>query len=412
LSQSGGELAEQRLRLLVVHNRYRERGGEDVAVEQDVELFRSRGHEVALFERDNAEIRQSDLSLLGRTMWSLPTYRAVRSRIQEFRPDLVHVHNFLPLISPSVYNAAWAEGVPVVQSLENHRLVCAAATLYRAGAPCTLCVGGSIWQGVLHKCYRQSRAASLAVVSMLQVHRWARTWNRVEAFAAVSEAVREKVIAGGLPADRIHVRPNYTADLALKHPEFLRNGPGKYALYAGRLSPEKGVKTLVGAWAGAGGRPPDIHLKIAGSGPAEAELRSLAAGHDIEFVGRQDRETIARLLAGARLVICPSECFDAMPLAVVEAFAAGVPVLASAIGALATLVEDNETGQHFTTGDPRSLAAMASAMATDTDANARMGQQARKAYLATFTPERAYHRMLEIYAIALRGGRSKNRGRA
>jgi glycosyltransferase involved in cell wall biosynthesis len=111
-------------------------------------------------------------------------------------------------------------------------------------------------------------------------------------------------------------------------------------------------------------------------------------------------------------VICPSECFDAMPLAVVEAFAAGVPVLASAIGALATLVEDNETGQHFTTGDPRSLAAMASAMATDTDANARMGQQARKAYLATFTPERAYHRMLEIYAIALRGGRSKNRGRA
>jgi len=385
------------MRVLVLHNHYRQAGGEDVAVRQEVALLRERGHEVTVFERDNSEVHADGLipkaRLFAETVWSKQAHAAVCELIRRARPDVVHVHNVLPLLSPSVLHAAWSRQVPIVQSLHNYRLICPGTLLRRNGANCFDCVGRSTWRGVLHACYRDSRLASGGVVAMLETHRALGTWRRVKAYIALSEFQRQMLIRGGLPADRLHVKPNFVA-----WPYPVREGAGSYALYVGRLSPEKGVQTLVEAWI----RQNTIPLIIVGTGPLEPALRERisASGANIELLGFRPPHEIAQLLVGARCLVYPSELHEPGGLSAIEAFAAGVPVVASRMGALTDLVDHGRTGLHFGAGDTAEL--IAAVQAVTPEASVRMGCAAREEYLARFTPDRNYDLLMGIYEPLLR----------
>jgi glycosyltransferase involved in cell wall biosynthesis len=366
---------------------------------------------VRTLEKDNTELRDNGLLSRARLfvggVWSQSTFGDTRTVIREFRPDIVHVHNWLSLVSPSVFHAAWAEGVAVVHTLHNYRLVCPAATLYRDGRVCEDCIGGSMWPGILHACfstrrtgYRRSRQATIAVASMVQMHRLLHTWQQIDAYIAVSEFVKRKVVAGGLPADRVHVKPNF-----VEWNQPIRSDAGEYALYVGRLAPEKGVRTLVRAWIDPKGpRHTGLPLKIAGTGLLDRELRELIQASDapVTMLGQQSRSAVEQLLLRARFVVAPSECYDAMSIAGVEAMAAGVPLLASRIGGYEEMIQHGVSGIHFVPGDLSSLVAGVRMLTEDLEANIRMGQAARQRYLERYTPEHSHQRLLEVYRQAQR----------
>src|SRR5215475_13999890 len=250
------------MNILVAHNFYKLAGGEDQCVAAEVALLRAHGHRVTQYSLTNDVIDgMGHLQLAGRTIWSRSALCDMRRLIRAHRPQVVHFHNTFPLISPAAYYAAHGEGVPVVQTLHNFRLVCVNAVLFREGRPCEDCLGKMIpWAGVAHNCYRGSRAASAVVAAMLATHRFLGTWHHaVDAYIALSEFSRRKFIEGGLPADKIAVKFNF----AYPEPP-IGDGSGGYAVYVGRLSPEKGVQTLLDAWQSLGGTVP---LKIAGDGP-------------------------------------------------------------------------------------------------------------------------------------------------
>jgi glycosyltransferase involved in cell wall biosynthesis len=274
--------------VLVAHNRYQQRGGEDESTSLEIALLRSRGHKVTEFIEDNARISDLSLSRVAvRTVWSRESYRRLRCLIREQRPDVVHVQNFFPLISPAVYYAARAEGVPVVQTLRNYRLLCANGLFFRDGHVCEDCLGKTLpWPGVVHACYRESRAGTVPVAAMISIHRALRTWTRmVDVYITLTEFARQKFPEGGLPAKRIVTKPNFV------HPD---PGPGEgqggYAMFVGRLSSEKGVGTLLEAWERLGGRIP---LKVVGDGPlASRMIEASRKPLGIEWLGRRPLEEV------------------------------------------------------------------------------------------------------------------------
>jgi glycosyltransferase involved in cell wall biosynthesis len=290
----------------------------------------------------------------------------------------------------------------VIQTLHNYRLLCPSAIFFRDGHACENCLGKLIpWPGVLHRCYRDSRAATGAVAAMLVVHRLLRTWERtVDIFIALTEFARQKFIQGGLPADRVVVKPNFV------YPD---PGPGAhdggYALFAGRLSPEKGVRTLLAAWERLG---PGIPLKIAGDGPLAREVARACERHpQIEWLGAQPLERVYALMGAAALVIAPSEWYETFGRVVVEAYAKGTPVIASDLGALAELVEDGRTGLRFRPGNPEDLAAKVAWAWRHPRELAAMGREARREYELKYTAERNYELLMEIYRLAIERARSR-----
>jgi len=401
------------MKVLMIHNRYVQPGGEDVAFEQDAGLLRDNGHHVYAVERTNTDIKlpnfASKADLFARTIWSQSVYRQTRRMIRNIRPDVVHVHNFLPLVSPSVHYAARHERIPVVQTLHNYRLICLSATLHRDGHVCTDCVGRAPLSGLLHACYRDSHSASLAVATLLQTHRLMRTWHKVDAYIAVSQFVKQTLIAGGaVPRERVHVKPNFVYGNATP-----RVGAGEFALFVGRLSVEKGPRTLLRAWVdGADGQPVDFPLRLVGSGPLERELRATAraSGARVEFLGARPRQEVMRLMAQARVVLCPSEWWDPMPLVALEAFAAAVPVIATTMGGFLESVEHEKTGLHVQPGNAQQLARAARCLIEDVPLNMRMGTAARNVYLEHYSARPNYQRLIEIYGLAerVRDARSRS----
>ena len=340
------------MRILVVHNRYLIRGGEEESVAAEQQLLSRNGHEVDLYEEDNQRVRElGRLRTALRTVWSPESYRLLRQRLRHRRYDLVHVHNFFPLISPSIYYAARAEGVPVVQSLRNYRLICPNAELFRSGRVCEDCVGRRVpWPGVAHACYRDSRPATAAVATMIAVHNHLQTWRRmVDLYIAVTRFARDKLIEGGLPAERIVVKPNFVARAPA-----LGTGAGGYALFVGRLSAEKGLSTVLDTWQRL---RPAIPLKIVGDGPlAEAVETAAKRGPGVECLGRRPLQEVYELMRHARFMVLPSEWYEPFGRVVVEAFSCGTPVIASNTGGMAELIDDRRTGRLFRTGDADDLA--------------------------------------------------------
>ena len=377
-------------RVLVVHNAYQQRGGEDTVVESEIALLRSHDHAVETYFRSNDDVAgMSSLALARQTLWSDRTPHDLTEVITRFQPDVIHVHNTFPLISPSLYWTADRAGVPVVQTLHNFRLMCLNALFLREGKVCEDCMGHVPWRGVVRACYRGSRTASATLAGMLLLHRGLGTYqNKVTRYIALCEFSRSKFIEGGLPAERVVVKPNFV-DFDLPEPV-----ARKKLLFVGRLSVEKGVATLAQAMM----LLPDAKLRVAGDGP-EAGLLDGMAG--VTRLGSQPGETVRQEMSGAIALVVPSICYENFPRTIAEAFACGLPVIASHIGALADIVQDGETGLLFEPGNPRDLADKMTWALAHPEQMAAMGRNARAQYEAKFSAEVNYRHLMEIYAGVL-----------
>ena len=385
------------MRVLMVHNAYQQRGGEDFAVEREIELLRERGHQVSTFFVSNDDIaNMSRARLAADTLWSFSSKRFLKERLQNERPDVVHFHNILPLISPAAYYAAHSEGVPVVQTLHNYRLLCPNALFYRDGGTCEDCLGKPVpWPGVVHACYRGSRAASGMVAGMLTAHRFLKTWTeKVDVYIVPTEFARRKFVEGRIPAEKIAVKPNFVN---------LDPGPGEgkggYALFVGRLSEEKGVETMLRAWELLGDRIP---LKVVGDGPLAERVSGAAERLSrVEWMGQIPGEQVTELMKDAAFLVFPSTLYEVFPLVIVEAFATGLPVTASDIGNVSSLIDHGHTGLHFRPGDAEDLAAQMERVLLHPEDLDRMRREARAEFEAKYTAERNYERLMEIYDLAM-----------
>lgn len=384
------------MKILIVHNGYQQPGGEDVAFAQECRLLESHGHKVVKYQRSNLEIEtMSSLQRLALTkdiIWSMASKRHIRDLLRVERPDLVHVHNTFMMVSPSVYEVCQDLKVPVIQTLHNFRLLCPAFSLFRNGHVCEECPASGLWRSVWHGCYRSSRAMTANVALMLQVHRIRQTWdNSVDTYVALSEFARQKFIEGGLPSDKLRVKPNFV------YPDpGERESPGDYAIFVGRLSPEKGVTTLLAAWELLG---LSIPLVIVGDGPLrklledESKKKHLST---VRFTGALPMAETRNAIRQSAFLIAPSLWYEG-PMTIFEAFACGTPVLCSRLGAMQEIVTDHLNGLHFFAGGEEDLACKVQWAWNNRDRLAAMGRAARHTYESRYTAERNYDMLIKIY---------------
>lgn len=390
------------MNILVIHNAYQQRGGEDVMVEAEVAMLERAGHRVRLELISNHGIR-SPLDKLEtflnapfdhrRTEW-------IAGLLKSGDVELVHVHNFFPLVTPAVHAAAASHGVAVVQTLHNYRTICAGALLLRDGVPCEKCIEGSPLWGVVHRCYRGSFVGSVAVTRMQRRVVQGRPWHsHVHRLIALTKFGRGKFIEGGLDPHRLVVKPNFLPGVS-ERPSTARRWGG--ALYVGRLSHEKGVHTLIEAWRDM----PNVPLTIVGDGPERARMAD-GAPPWVRFLGQVSPVEVRKLMREAIALIVPSVCYEGFPAVVIEAYAAGLPVVGSRLGSLAEVVEDNVTGLHFMPGSAEDLRSQTRCLFADTALAESLGAQARLRYEQRYT-EAANLALLEaIYHEAMQEAKAE-----
>ena len=362
------------------------------------------GRDVRSLVVDNAAIEdggvRAKVRLGAETMWSSRAASMLRRRLAKEPADIVHFHNTFPLLSPSVHVAACSAGAAVVQTIHNFRPTCPAATLYRDGGLCHDCVGKAVaWPAVVHGCYRDSPIRTIPVAGMLAMQRFRHSWESVHAIVALTEFAAAELVAGGLPADRMHVKGNFVESVGGP-----KEGPGEAFLYVGRLTPEKGIDTIVEAVASL---PEGIALRIAGDGPSEPSVTVLAERTNVTALGRIAPAEVRSELSRARALVFPSRWYEGMPIVILEAFATGVPVIAARIGAAAELVRDGETGITFEPGDADGLARAIIWAHAHPDEMAALGRAARRTYEARYTPDANYGTLVAIHDAAL--GRARSR---
>lgn len=390
------------MKILIAHNRYQQAGGEDRVVQAEQALLSDHGHEVNLLLVDNRDLVGGVITQI-KTAFTTTYSRSGRAKVQEaldiFHPDIVHVHNFFPQLSPSIYDACADEGIAVVQTLHNYRLICPGALLMRDGHICEQCISGSPYQAALYGCYRHSRLGSLAVAHMVATHRRLGTWSeKVDRFIALTDFVKSKFLQAGFPEDHIRVKPNFVLDPQTStDPKKQDDWESResFALFVGRFSPEKGFRTLFKAWAKL-----DIHhcLKVAGSGPLENEIPDQP---NIVRLGFQNQDNVRSLMDQALFLVVPSEWFEGFPMVIVEAFAHGLPVLASEIGSLGEIITNEIDGLFFKPGDDKDLANKARWLLAHPNECERMGRNARDKYVEKYSPEVNYKQLLNIYTDAM-----------
>jgi glycosyltransferase involved in cell wall biosynthesis len=397
LSVTAGPAAEDVMRVLIVHNRYQQRGGEDTVVANEHALLDRHGWETRLWSVNNDSIASpwSKITAAIRVPYSRPAREELARVIAEFAPTVVHIHNFFPLLSPSVYDACRAAGVAVVQTLHNYRTICAGALLIRDGRPCEDCIGSSPYQAALHGCYRNSRIGSLAVARMIDTNRRRGTWShKVDRFIALSTFSKGKFVSAGFPANRVIVKPNFTEDLPVG--SAARAG----ALFVGRLSTEKGIKTLFHAWSGL-----DVPLRVVGDGPLREFVKN-ASGPKTIVLGWKTAAEVAAEMAQAAFLIVPSAWPETFGMVTVEAFCQGLPVIASRIDVFEEIVEDGATGLLFSVGDAEDLAIKVRWAHQHQEAMRTMGANARRVYEEKYSPAVNFRQLTNIYQAAIEQSRS------
>ncbi|MGC1424024.1 MAG: glycosyltransferase [Terracidiphilus sp.] len=390
------------MKVLMVHNRYQQSGGEDAVVDAEVRLLAGNGIEVRRFDADNDAIQGLVSKIqVSAAQFGLPTAALSRFRrtLAEFRPDLVHVHNWFPTISPSIFNICSRFSVPVVHTLHNYRLLCINATLFRDGHICEDCVGTTFRvSGVAHACYRDSCPGSAVATAGMLVHSSLGTWRRsIDRFIALTEFAKNKLIEGGLPDDRIVVKPNF-----IDPDPGAGTGRGGHFLYAGRLTEEKGLRVLLNCWKDS----PDLPiLKIAGTGPLQGEVRdAVAALPNVEWLGPKSSAEVLELMRDAAALLCPSQWYEAMPRVVIESFAVGTPVIASHIGCYPEMITDSETGALFPAGDANALRSLLRDL-IHRRALPEMRARARHCFSSHYAGERNLSILLAIYRSVMLAGK-------
>jgi len=377
------------MRVLMVHAAYQQRGGEDSVVDTEVTLLRDHGHEVQLYLRHNDEATSAGrLGVASQALWSRRSEADMGRLLETFKPDVVHVHNTWPMVSPSVYWPAFKAGVPVVQTLHNFRLMCPQAMFLREGKICEDCLGKLPWRGVVRGCYRKSRMQTALLASTVQLHRAMGSYERaVTLFVALSAFSKSKFVQGGLDADRIVIKPNFVEDTG---DGLLDQRTG--GLFVGRLSDEKGISVLLDAL-----RLGQAPVTVIGDGDWGQQTRQQLGNQALGF--RPVAEILSRMKTAAYLVL-PSLCGENFPRTIAEAYSCGLPVIASRLGAMAELIEDGETGLLFEVGNARDLADKLAWAEAHPQEMLRMGRAARQRYLERYTPDRNHDELMAIYREA------------
>ncbi len=392
------------MRILVCHNYYQQRGGEDESVDAEVRLLERHGHTVLRHARHNDEIGDmSTLRVAGKTVWSRRSGRALEALLRRERPDVMHATNTFPLVSPSILWAARRAGVPVVLAMRNYRFVCAAGTLRRDGRVCEDCLRRRVgWPGVVHRCYRGSAAGSVVLVGANAVHRTIGTWHRaVDLFFAPSRFARDKLVEAGFPGDRFTSKPNF-----IDPDPGVGSGGGGFLMFVGRLSQEKGLDVLLDAWARRR-RDDGLRLKIVGDGPLEPLARAAADRDDtIDLLGRLDQRRVVELVGDAEALVMPSTWYETFGRTMIEAFSRGTPVLASDLGAMRELVDHGRTGFLFEMGDAAGLADAIGMLRRHPDPTA-LRLAARRQFERLYTGERNHEMLLGLYEQAIRNHRQR-----
>ncbi|HWE01395.1 MAG TPA: glycosyltransferase family 4 protein [Tepidisphaeraceae bacterium] len=385
------------MRILICHNFYQQPGGEDQVFAAEVDLLRKFGHDVTTFEMDNDDVASmSKPGMIAATIWNSASHRRLRRRTARARAEVVHFHNTFPLMSPSAYSAARAEGAAVVQTLHNFRLLCPGANLFRDGKACESCIGKRApWPGVVHKCYRENRSASAAVAAMIAVHHAMGTWrNAVDLYLAPTEFARGKFIAGGWAPDKLFVKPNF-----VDPDPGVGDGAGGFAIFVARLSHEKGLETLLAGWEKLAGTVP---LKIIGDGPlAPLVVEAQKRMPHIQWLGRRPLAEVYDTMGKAALLIFPSRCYETFGRVAAEAYAKGTPVVASRHGAAGDIVRDGSTGVLF---EPGSACELGAAVRRLLDAPAtliEMRRLARREFEAKYTGDANHNQLMTAYRLAI-----------
>lgn len=391
-------------RVLIVHNDYQLTGGEANVAENEARMLAEHGHEVCFYRRDNAEIAKYSIlqkvRLACGTLFSFRTYREVRARIRQDGITVVHVHNTVPLISPSVYYAAWAEHVPVVQTVHNYRFLCPNGMFYRDGHICEDCLRRGLYCAVRYGCYRNSRVQSLVLSASIALHRLLHTYRRVEAYICLTSFGKEKLSAK-LPASHLFIKPNIVSvDIA----PIPYDGHGAAYVFLGRLDAEKGVWTLLKAFE----RLPHCSLIVIGGGPEETAMRAYIAEHGLQNImmtGQLAHAEAVGYVARARALVMPTQWYEGLPLTVLEAFALGTPVIGSRVGNVGAVVSESGGGFLFDQTDPQALADCIDAKTQPQLAAA--SEKALQAVREKYDLEKNYAMLLAIYDTA-----GKMRGKA
>ncbi|BAZ32371.1 group 1 glycosyl transferase [Cylindrospermum sp. NIES-4074] len=387
------------MRVLLLHNRYQLAGGEDGVVQAEKCLLEANGNQVSLLEANNDEIQNTwdKVTTAVSAIYSHSAKERVGKEIDRFHPQVIHVHNFFPLLSPSIYDACREYGLPVVQTLHNYRLACPKAMPFRDGKICEECIGQPIpWPSVVHGCYRNSRVQSSVVAAMNTWHQLRGTWQqRVDAYIVFTHFQKDKMVQAGLPAEKIYIKPNFV---------FARDSPdrsvsiSKYILFVGRLSEEKGVSVLIDAYIQNNICMP---LKIVGDGPLrrkiQQQVEDSSVNNVIEFLGFQNKSTVLSLMCQAQFLVFPSIWYEGFPLTIVEAFSCGLPVLAPKLGGMAEIVENEITGLHFEPGNVADLSAKINWAMNHAESMIIMSKNAHLVYEAKYTPKTNYQELVKIY---------------
>jgi glycosyltransferase involved in cell wall biosynthesis len=384
------------MNILMLHNSYQFRGGEDESFESEVRMLSDAGHFVDIIHLNNDTVEEiGRFQVALQSIWSKPSYDLVDRKLRERPFDVLHVQNFFPRISPSVYSAAKKHGVPVVQTLRNYRLLCPSTVLYRDGHICEDCLHKTFkYPGVIHGCYRDSILSSAAVAAMTAFHAMKGTWrNTVDLYICLTEFSRQKFIEGGLAPEKIIVKSNFV------YPD---PGPGEgkggYLLFAGRLAPHKGVETLIAAWSRLN---TPCALKIVGDGPLAEQVQEFAARNSsVEWIGQKNSTEVMELMGSARALVFPSEWYEPFGRVAIESFAKGTPVITSRLAGMAEIVSDHRTGLLFHPGDPDDLARKLEWAIHNPDALRAMRPAARRAYEEKYTVDENCGELLRAYQTA------------
>jgi glycosyltransferase involved in cell wall biosynthesis len=391
-------MGDSLMKVLSVHNHYQQFGGEDKVFASETALLESHGHQVVRFTVSNDQASDlGPLDLAKATIWNEDIYQELRALIRKEQPHIAHFYNTFLLVSPAAYHAVKEEGVPVVQALQNYRLLCPnKGLLFRENKVCEECIGKFVpWPGVVHGCYRGSRPQTAVVAAMLSFHRTIRTYqDKIDLFIPTIEFVKEKHVEGGFPPEKMMVKPNF-----LDPDPGLGSGEGDFVLFVGRLTEEKGVLTLLKAWESLGQRVP---LKILGDGPlSEYTQKAASQNSGVEYLGFKSAQEIYELMGQARALVCPSEWYEPFGLVIIEAYAKGTPVIAANQGSMKTLIDHQRTGLHFDPGQADQLVEQVEWMLAHPSEWQQMRRAVRSEFEQKYTAEQNYQRLIHIYQKAI-----------
>lgn len=380
------------MKILIIHNPYLEKGGEDEVVNAEIRLLKGYGHEVIFYEKSNAFIERLPFFkklffVLFELRFSKVIYKEIKAIVAREKPDIAHIHNIFFCITPSVYLALKEENVPIVQTLHNYRFICGRGTFFKNGAICEKCRDKRFFNSVIGRCWRNSFVLSFLLARIFYEEK--NFLKYIDSFIVLSNFSKLKFIEFGLEERKLHLKGNF---LEIENKE--NRLDQDYALFIGRIVDYKGIETLIKAFK----LNPLLKLKIIGDGPLKKDMRGFTVSLDnIQWLGKLEKDDVFEAIKGSSFLIFPSECYENMPLAIMESFAFSKPVIASNLGAIKELVIDGVNGMLFQGGDASDLSAKASYLLSHNKERIEMGKNANKIYQERFNKEKNYQDLMGIY---------------